>query len=63
MQPTSTAAVFRCHCGHMLYEHSARRMESQSGLTYTRCRACQCPRFLTPDGQDFYDGSLRKLAA
>jgi hypothetical protein len=51
-----------CTCGHGLDAHSARRHESQSGLTYSACRVCgseKCARFVNVHGQDFYDGGLR----
>jgi hypothetical protein len=54
---------WRCKCGHSLTEHGARRNESQSGLTYDRCRDrdCICDKFVNESDCDFYDGSLRKL--
>lgn len=49
-----------CGCGCPLYDHGARRQESQSGLTYGGCRRCgECVRWVNAAGQDFYDGALR----
>lgn len=54
---------WRCRCKHALYDHSARRHESQSGLTYHRCNVpgCKCEEWVNAANQDWYDGSLRQL--
>lgn len=56
-----TDAWYVCKCGHALYDHSARREESQSGLTYSGCNAgrCRCAKWENAAGQDWYDGALR----
>lgn len=54
-------ALFTCLCGHPLYDHTGRRAESQSGITYHGCKLCACSKWMNQHGQDFYDGSLRKV--
>jgi len=54
---------FCCECGHRLYQHSARRNVSQSGLTYYGCRECECEAFGNADGQGFVNGELSARSA
>lgn len=48
-----------CSCGHRLYEHTPRTIPSTSGLTYGRCRECECREYVAETGQRFSRGELR----